>query len=166
MNQRVTPSLTPEELELLWDFKGGHGMARMASRPDSTLRSWKESMHGRSAWPECVDTKKDGIHFSNAEAGTSRVITWKAIKAHALAHTPEDVRALICDIDAEWCQVQSMPDVPPGQWRYHTAAEKERLAQCVRLLTGLARTVWDPTLAPEATGPVQLDLFDALEGLS
>lgn len=74
MNQRVTPSLTPEELELLWDFKGGHGMARMASRPDSTLRSWKESMHGRSAWPERADTKKDGIHFSNAEAGTSRVI--------------------------------------------------------------------------------------------
>lgn len=90
MNQRVTPSLTPEELELLWDFKGGHGMARMASRPDSTLRSWKESMHGRSAWPERADTKKDGIPFSNAEAGTSRVITWKAIKAHALAHTPEE----------------------------------------------------------------------------
>lgn len=163
---RTTTTLTAEDLERLWSFKGGHEMARMASRPDLELRSWKESMQGSYAWPQRIETQKDGIHFADEKAGISRVITWKAIKTHALEHTPEDVRALICDIDAEWCHVMAMPDVPPGEYRYHTEAEKERLAQCKRWLTGLARTVWNPAHYPEPTGPVQLDLFDALEELS
>lgn len=163
---RTTTTLTAKDLEQLWTFKGGHQMARMASRPDLTLRSWKESKHGSCGGTQRVDTKTDGIHFADEEADTSRVITWKAIRAHALEHTPEDVRALICDIDAEWCQVMAKPDVPPGQYRHHTEREKARLAQCKRWLTGLARTVWDPDHFPEPAGPVQLDLFDALEELS
>lgn len=157
--------MTPDDIEALFRFKGGHAMARMAASPGTAVSDWKTSSHGYYGGMRRVDTEKDGIRFTDLEADTSHVITWGAIRGHALEHTTEEIRDWIVAVDSEWCRVKSMPDVPPGQWRYHTDQEKQRIASCERWLVHLARTVWDPALVapPE---PVQLDMLALLEEMT
>lgn len=169
--------MTPEDIRLLWRFKGGHALARLAVWPDRETKGFRESMHEASREDVRMVTHADGLHINPSPTriegakrviGTSdHVITWAAMKAHAVKHTPPDVELLIRSFDQEWCDVTSMPDVPPGQWRSHTAEEEARLAQCVRWLHGLARIVWDPALGTPATPkPEQLDMLTLLEGLT
>lgn len=140
-------------------------MARVAARPDMEIPHWKTSMHGSAGRGYRIDAKADGIHVT--EGDDHRIIPWKAIKAHAVKHTTDEVRDWINAFDREWCVVKSQPDVKPGQWRYDTPEEKARIRQCERWLNGLARIVWDPALVTPATPePEQLTIFDALEAMT
>lgn len=159
--------MTPDDIELLWRFKGGHSLARMAAHPGQGFSSWRQSMHGSYSWPVQIDTKPDGIHVTDRESGDHRVITWASIKAHVLAHVTDETRDWIRALDSEWCRVKSMPDVPPGQYRYFTEQEEQRIASCERWLDHLARTVWDPALVTPATPePEQLDMLAYLEEMT
>lgn len=145
--------MTPDDIRDVLRFRGAHGMARVAKDPDSEISHWKQSMAGYYGREGRIDTKPDGIHVTDQRG--YRVITWKAIKAHALKHTPADVRALIFDIDWEWCRAKTgTPGHPPA-----------RAVTCERWLEHLARSVWDPALGiPDTPEPEQLDLFSSLEG--
>lgn len=147
--------MTPEDIALLWRIKGGHKLARIAARPDTAIPYEVQSQHGGTLAGVWFDTKRDGIHVT--EDDKHHVITWAAIRAHVREHTPEDVRALICDIDWEWCRVKTgTPGFPP-----------ERAVTCERWLVGLARIVWDPELVTPATPqPEQLDMLAYLEEMT
>lgn len=146
--------MTPDDIRLLLRFHGSHGMARVAARPDMEIPHWKTSMHGSVGRGYRIDTKADGIHVT--EGDDHRIIPWKAIKAHAVEHTTDEIRAWIDAMDWEWCRASTgTPGHPPA-----------RAATCKRWLEHLAREVWDPALvAPATPEPEQLDMLAYLEGL-
>ena len=146
--------MTPDDIRLLLRFHGPHGMARVASRPDTAISHWKTSLAGSYSSGERIETKADGIHVTD-DAG-HRVITWAAIRSHAREHTTDEIRAWIDAMDWEWCRAAThTPGLPPA-----------RAATCKRWLEHLAREVWDPALVtPAAPQPEQLDLISFLEGL-
>lgn len=145
--------MTPDDIRLLLRFHGPHGMARVASRPDTAIPAWKTSVAGFYGRGERIETKADGVHVTD-DAG-HRVITWKAIKAHALEHTTNELRGWIDAMDWEWCRATThAPGFPPA-----------RAAICKHWLEHLARIVWDPALVapPE---PEQLDMLAYLEEMT
>lgn len=147
--------MTPEDIRLLLRFHGPHGMARVASRPESAIPAWKTSQAGSYSRGERIETKADGIHVTEGDA--HRVITWKAIRAHALEHTTDEIRGWIDAMDWEWCRASThTPGFPPA-----------RAVTCKRWLEHLARTVWDPALVtPAIPEPEQLDLLKHLEEMT
>ena len=147
--------MTPDDIAHLWRVKGGHSLARLASRPDLEIPHMKQSMHGGSRIGYRFDTKQDGIHIAT-DAG-HHVITWTAIRAHAREHTTDEIRAWIDAMDWEWCRASTgTPGHPPA-----------RAAMCKRWLEHLAREVWDPALVtPAAPEPEQLDMLAYLEEMT
>ena len=145
--------MTVDELALLWRFKGGHSLARFAANPTEGVRAYLDCAATYSGAGVHIETKRDGIHHSGGQ-----VIPWAAMRDHAAAHADDEAIFWIRAFDREWCEVKSMPDVKPGQWRYHTDAELARIAQCERWLRALAWEVWNPGTAE----PEQLDLMDLL----
>lgn len=169
-----SPGWCATDLQILRQAADQWMLARLITRPDRVAQFMPRQGIGARAtgYGSSYAWCRDGLRvWAGKRPGAlavdkvppTRVLPWAALKEHAAAHTTDEQRWWLAELEGwqrHWVEQSNLPDRD-----LESAQQSSRRHQAaIRMQYTVAAPTWaDDTLSHQ---PVQLTIFDALEGVA